>query len=454
MNLYRLFLEFYKTKKQVSLSRTEMKKLQSEKLQSILRYAYENSPYYRRSFEEAGITAENIGDSPLSSFPTIDKQTLLHRFDEIVTVSDLKQQALREYDAMETMDASPYLGKYHVVHSSGSTGQPGYFVYDNKAWDTMLLGIIRAALWDMSMPEILMFLAKRPRVLYVAATDGRYGGVMAVGDGIKGVGAKQLRLDINAPLEEWVKKIREFQPNLVIGYPSAIKILGELTTTHGLPLKLSRIITCGEPLCASMRNYFENAFHTKVFNFYGSSESLAMGVEADRSEGMLLFDDFNVYEVMNGKLYLTSLYNFAQPLIRYEINDAFTLQEPEPEEKYPFTKAKGLLGRSEDIMWFEQEDGRRDFLHPLAVEGFCIEGLIDYQFVQTGKDSFKMTAELGEGADGDRVLAEVTGQMKGILSEKRLDFVRFTVSRVDAIHPDPKSGKKKLILNNNGSQRA
>ena len=59
----------------------------------------------------------------------------------------------------------------------------------------------------------------------------------------------------------------------------------------------------------------------------------------------------------------------------------------------PFTRAEILLGRNEDLLWFESGDGHRDFLHPLAVEGFCIEGLRDYQFRQTAPDAFEMLAE-------------------------------------------------------------
>ena len=89
----------------------------------------------------------------------------------------------------------------------------------------MLLGMLRAALWNMSMPQILSLLAKRPRIVYIAATDARYGGAMAVGDGIDGVGASQMYLDIKMPLDEWVRQIREFNPTIIIGYPSAIKFL-------------------------------------------------------------------------------------------------------------------------------------------------------------------------------------------------------------------------------------
>ncbi len=82
-----------------------------------------------------------------------------------------------------------------------------------------------------------------------------------------------------------------------------------------------------------------------------------------------LFDDLNVIEAENGRMYLTSLHNFAQPLIRYEITDHLVLKEPC--EGSPFGKAGILLGRDEDMLWFEDGNGNRDFLHPLAVEGFC-----------------------------------------------------------------------------------
>lgn len=448
MNYLKTLTGLYRLKKNMKLSAEKMRSLQNGKLRKLLRFAWEHSVYYRAVFERAGITEEQLDTLPLSCFPTIDKQALLEHFDELVTVPDLKQENLREFDAREAADRKPYQGKYHVVHSSGSTGKPGYFVYDEDAWSQMLLGIIRAALWGMSMPQILGLLMKRPRIVYIAATDGRYGGAMAVGDGIDGVGAKQMYLDIKTPVAEWIRQIREFQPNIVIGYPSAIKILAQLMENGEVGLDAERVISCGEPLGTNLRTYLEKIFRTQVVNFYGSSESLALGVETNPKDGMLLFDDMNVIEVENGVMYLTCLYNYAQPLIRYRLSDRLTLKAPEGGE-LPFTRAVGLLGRNEDVLWFEDGRGNREFLHPLAIEGFCIEGLKDYQFRQTTKDTFEMFAETEHGASKERIRQEMLQQMREILSEKKLDFVQFYVNFVNEILPDIRTGKKPLIFASN-----
>lgn len=446
MNYLKTIWDLWNLKRNEKRSAVEISALQDKKLRRLLHYAYENSSYYRNSFERAGITAETIDSTPLSAFPVIDKSVLMSQFEEIVTVPEFTQEEIRSFDEGSTPGGKLFCGRYHIVHSSGSTGTPKYFVYDENAWNCMLLGIVRGALWNMTMLQILRFLAHGPRIVYIAATNGRYGGAMAVSDGINGVGAKQMYLDINTPVEEWIRNIEAFQPNMIIGYPSAVKILAELVCKGSLSLKARRIVTCGEPLDTGLRRYLEEVFGVEVINFYGAGESLSMGVESSPQEGMFLFDDMNIIEVRDGVMYLTCLYNFVQPLIRYRLSDKLTLQAPDDSCRYPFTRAAGLLGRSEDILWFQDGGGRREFLHPLAVEGFCVNGLCDYQFRQISPDTFEMLAEVPDGTLRENVRKEVLRQMKDILREKGLEYVQFYVKFVPEILPDPKTGKKRLIL--------
>lgn len=441
----RLLWNLFGLKRNEHKTREQIQALQEKRLRKLLYYAYDHSGYYRRSFEQNRIAREQIGKIPLSVFPTMDKATLMEHFDEIVTVSDITQEELCNFDEIVSPDKKLFKGKYHVVHSSGSTGVPRYFVYDSSAWDSMLLGIIRGALWDMTMPQILKLLSGGLRILYIAATDGRYGGAMAVGDGIDGVGAEQRFLDIKTPLSEWIQVVREFKPDIIIGYPSAIKILGEMVESSEISVNVCRIISCGEPLVPGLRDYLEKTFGAVVVNFYGASESLALGVETDRTEGMVLFDDMNYIEIENGKIYLTSLYNYVQPLIRYEISDQIVLKQTE-KSSYPFTQVDILLSRSEDILWFEDNNGKRDFLHPLAVEGICVEGLLDYQFRKTDKDAFEMLAQASNHENKIHIQKKIIQQMKKILCEKNMDSICFFVRFVDEILPDVRTGKKQLIV--------
>jgi len=446
MKYFKLLWNLYKLKRNTVKTREQIKNLQNKKLRKLLKYAYENSKYYHRTFEDAGITSEQISTLPISDFPSIDKELLMKHFDDLVTNDDLKQNDIRRFDKEETVDQIKFKDKYYVVHSSGSTGKPGYFVYDEEAWDQMLLGIIRAAFWNMTMPEILKFLFKSPKIVYIAATDGRYGGAMAVSGGIKGVHANQLFLDIKTPLAEWIESLHKFKPNMIIGYPSAIKILGELLEKGEVQLKVSKVISCGEPLCGKLRDYIEKTFHADVVNIYGASESLVLGVETNREEGMYLFDDMNYIEVEDGNMYLTSLYNFVQPLIRYKITDKLILKDLDQKCIYPFDKVESILGRNEDIIWFEDKDGNREFLHPLAIEGFCVEGLLDYQFRQINHNSFEMMIEVSDEGKKNSIQLGMLKNMAEILSRKHLEYVKFNVRFVEEILPDPQTGKKRLIV--------
>ncbi len=440
MNYVRLLWQLYRKKQMMKKSKEQIQALQEKKLRKLLLYAYGHSAYYRETFEMAGITADRIGTTPLEQFPTLNKELLMEHYDEIVTDPKIKQSELRSFGEKSSDSAERYHGKYHVVHSSGSTGVPRYFLYDERAWEEVILSVIHGALCDLFFRDMLKLLAGKPRILYIAATDGRYGGAMAVHDGIQGVRAEQRFLDINTPLSKWFETVQEFQPNIIIGYPSAIKIFAELIETEKAADKIERVVTCGEPLTPGMRSYFESVFHAPVINYYGASESLALGVEHNVADGMILFDDMNRVELIDGEMYITCLYNFVQPLIRYHISDKLIPRE----SNNGFSSVDVVLCREEDVLWFETKNGR-EYLHPLSIEGFCIDGLLDYQFRKDSDNSFEMLAELSDITLSDQVKQAVARQMKSVLEKNGLRDIAFTVRFVNQILPNPRTGKKALI---------
>lgn len=86
-SLWNLIRNEFKTEEQIH-------KIQQKKLRKLLNYAYNNSVYYRREFEKAGITGSNINSVPFSSFPLMDKEQLMANFNEVVTDKRIKQEEL------------------------------------------------------------------------------------------------------------------------------------------------------------------------------------------------------------------------------------------------------------------------------------------------------------------------------------------------------------------------
>lgn len=74
MGRCRLLWDLFQLKRNEHKTREQIRTLQDKKLQKLLYYAYDHSTYYRKTFEQRGITREHIDRLPLSAFPTMDKK--------------------------------------------------------------------------------------------------------------------------------------------------------------------------------------------------------------------------------------------------------------------------------------------------------------------------------------------------------------------------------------------
>jgi phenylacetate-coenzyme A ligase PaaK-like adenylate-forming protein len=95
-------------------------RLQRERLHRLVRHARTASPYYRSLYQ--GLPARVSDPSVL---PPVVKQDLMAHFDDWVTDPDLTLAALRrDFLSDLSLMGSPYLGRYHVFTTSGTTGEP------------------------------------------------------------------------------------------------------------------------------------------------------------------------------------------------------------------------------------------------------------------------------------------------------------------------------------------
>jgi phenylacetate-CoA ligase len=169
-----------------------------------------------------------------------------------------------------------------------------------------------------------------------------------------------------------------------------------------------------------------------------------------------LFSDWHIFEAVDndlrlvaagtpGNLLLTNLYNYTQPLIRYQMHDDIVINEQPCGCRWPFPTMRNLAGRQEEFLWFDTADGKRDYLHPSLLVELFVAGLKKFQFLQTQRNAMLMKVII----DGNKeaVLAAIRQRMGEIYREKKLDTtVKLNFEIVQYIPNDPKTGKFKLII--------
>src|SRR5262245_10574549 len=118
-------------KRVAQLTRAELEAAKLAKFRKLVGHVQQRSPYYRRIIAERGI---DVAASTPEQFPVLTKSLLMQNFDEIVTAPGVTKSAIAEFLTRSHDPTEMFLGRYRVIHTSGSSGEVGYFVYSNRDW--------------------------------------------------------------------------------------------------------------------------------------------------------------------------------------------------------------------------------------------------------------------------------------------------------------------------------
>jgi phenylacetate-coenzyme A ligase PaaK-like adenylate-forming protein len=422
------------------LSRPEFEVVKLEKFRRLVRHVNERSPYYRRIIAERKI---DIARCTPSDFPVLTKTLLMHNFDEIATVPGVTKQAIvdfltRSHDASEL-----FLGKYRVIHTSGSSGEVGYFVYSPLDW-------IRGTYWARG-PQPQRKRKGKFRLAYYAAIDGHYAGVTLIRSIESGIGKWFVDVgcfEVNTPLPEVIARLNEFQPDFLTGYTTAIKILAEKQRAGELKLEcLIGIATAGEATTEADRAFLEQTFACPLANTYGCSEHLGMGGSPPGSPNIVLHDHELVFEFYPDHSIVTNLFNYTLPLIRYRMADI--LRPVASGAHSPYLVIESLVGRNELQPVFKTSDGGEDFISPHTINEIFVAGVTRFQMHLLGREAFRFLICLDATLDTEQRAAAIKGvsdRLREILARKRMDNVRYDVLAVDDLPVNPRTRKFQLIV--------
>src|SRR5882762_6442390 len=383
----------------------------AQRLRALLASAARGSHLYRRLLKDRDLSATRLQD-----LPVMHKADLMRQFDDWVADPELKLDDLRRFVRDRTCIAEPYLGRYMVWESSGSSGEPGIFVQDASAMAVYdaLEALRRPPLSEVQRAIDPMYLGER--IVFVGATTGHFASTVSMerlrrihptlSGNVHGVSFLQ-------PTDRLVAELHAQRPTIIATYPSAAVLLAEERIAGRLKVDLHEVWTGGETLAPCMRRFVRDAFGCPVSNNYGASEFLSLASEC-RCGHLHLNSDWAILEsvdetgqvlpqnVAGASTLLTNLANHCQPLIRYDLGDRVSLRG-EACECGSHLPVIDVQGRCDDSLQLGAAGACAVRVLPLALSTVLEDDadLFDFQIVQEGpNDLLLSTAMHGEFARG------------------------------------------------------
>lgn len=318
-------------------SRDEIEALQLDRMKWSLRHAYDNVPFYKSSFDAAGVHPDDLKSlADLAKFPFTVKTDLRDNYPF-------------------AMFAVPREKVARIHASSGTTGQPtvvGYTRTDLDNWASVVARSLRAA--GMKPGDLL----------HNAYGYGLFTGGLGIHLGADALGLSTYPIS-GGMTPRQVRLIEDFKPKGITVTPSyALSILDEFAA-QGMDPRASSLevgIFGAEPWTNAMRLEIEQAFDMHAVDIYGLSEVMGPGVSmecVESKDGLHIWEDHFYPEIIDpetgqpvadgeqGELVFTSLTKEAFPIIRYRTRDLTRLL---PGTARTMRRMEKVTGRSDDMI--------------------------------------------------------------------------------------------------------
>ena len=318
-------------------SRDEISTLQLQRLKWSLSHAYNNVPFYKASFDAAGVHPDDLKSlSDLAKFPFTVK-------------SDLRD------NYPFGMFAVPKTDIMRIHASSGTTGKPtvvGYTKNDVDMWANMVARSMRASG------------VRSGDTVHIAYGYGLFTGGLGAHYGAEKLGCTVIPVS-GGMTERQVTLIEDFKPDAIMVTPSYLLNILEQYKRLGKDPRASSLnvgIFGAEPWTNAMRGEIEQAFDMHAVDIYGLSEVMGPGVAnecVETKDGLHIWEDHFYPEIINpetgepvadgemGELVFTTLTKEGMPIIRYRTRDLTRLL---PGTARSMRRMEKVTGRSDDMI--------------------------------------------------------------------------------------------------------
>jgi len=383
------------------ISRKDFEEYQMFMFRRQMKYAEENSPFYREYFKDAGVRPDDI-----RTYDDLEKVPF-------TSPSDLAEKPFLFAAVSRTKTAREFT-------TTGTTGTRKIIGYTTKDLVSKI-DIVAAALKGIGMRS-----GDSLHIMFPTVDAWDPSLLMAGACRIAGYGSSTCS---SSDIDEQMKVMKENRSTFIIGLPSFIyrvtSIMGKGTDLKRLGIK--KIISTSEPLSESLRSMLEAAWGCKVLDVWGMTEfGLACAVECDEQNNLHTDEANLLFEVIDpdtgrhvpsgqvGELVVSSLTSEATPIIRYRTKDLVALYDPPCGCGSQFNKRmKKPAGR----MDLQFKIGLGYKIYPVLFDEamFSNPEVIDYQ-VKITKEGFRdvLTFEVESSSSSDDVVKRIVAAVSDI----------------------------------------
>ena len=203
---------------------------QHRRLRDLIDFARAHSPWYQKLYSQLPtvITERRL-------LPPVTKPELMAHFDEWVTDPTITREGVEAFIADKTLIGQPYLGRYFVCTTSGTSGHPAIFVHDPAALNVYtVIDALRGYIHWMTPRQLWALLRAGGRTASIIAIGDHFG-AFAMKERLnkrhpllKTYMTRQSRfLSVTRPMNELVQELNAYQPARLMGYSTAIALLAE-----------------------------------------------------------------------------------------------------------------------------------------------------------------------------------------------------------------------------------
>lgn len=322
-----------------TMSREDLEALQLERLQALVKRVYQKIPFYKESFDKAGINPEDIKSlADLTKLPFTVKQDMRDAYPF-------------------GLFAVPRKDVVRVHCSSGTTGTATVVGYTQKDLENWGDCFARALYGAGCGPD---------STLQIAYGYGLFTGGLGAHNGGERAGCTVLPMSTGNTKRQ-VRLMKDFDVDCLCCTPSYALNIAEVAQEEGYDVHEFPIhagILGAEPCSEATRAEIEQKMGIQVYDIYGLSEVMGPGVacECEKQHGLHVCEDQFIIEILDpktlqpvpdgewGEVVFTTLCKECSPLVRYRTRDISRILVGKCECGRTFRRIDRIAGRTDDMM--------------------------------------------------------------------------------------------------------